>query len=75
MHCSPKNENISNIELAEESQNQLLTNRKKKKVYSPFIDNIWGADPADMQLINKFNKGFKISIKNLNPCVVCSFKR
>ena len=22
-----------------------------------FIDNIWGADLADMQLISKFNKG------------------
>ena len=25
---------------------------------SPFIDNIWAADVADMQLISKFNKGF-----------------
>ena len=23
-----------------------------------FIDNIWGANLADMQLISKFNKGF-----------------
>ena len=30
--------------------------KKKKKVKSPFIDNIWGADLADMQLISKFNK-------------------
>ena len=28
-----------------------------KKVQSPFIDNIWGADFANMQLISKFNKG------------------
>ena len=27
------------------------------KVYSPFTDNILCADLADMQLINKFNKG------------------
>ena len=26
---------------------------------STFIDNIWGADFADMQLISKFNKGFR----------------
>ena len=26
---------------------------------SPFIDNIWGADLADMQLISKFNIGFR----------------
>ena len=31
----------------------------KRKVQSPFIDNIWGADLADIQLICKFNKGFK----------------
>ena len=37
--------------------NQLLENFKKRKVYSGFRDNIWGADLADMQLISKFNKG------------------
>ena len=30
---------------------------KKGKVHSFFIDNTWGADLADMQLISKFNKG------------------
>ena len=29
----------------------------KRKSQSPFIDNISGADLADMQLTNKFNKG------------------
>ena len=38
--------------------NQLLENLKKK-VYSGFKDNIWGTDLADMQLISKFNKGFR----------------
>ena len=37
--------------------NQLLK-IKKKKVYSGFKDNIWGADLADMELISKFNKVF-----------------
>ena len=32
---------------------------KKRKVYSGFRDNIWGADLADIQLISKFNKGFR----------------
>ena len=27
------------------------------KAHSSFIENIWGIDLADMQLINKFNKG------------------
>ena len=31
----------------------------KGKVYSSFIDNIWGADLAHMQLISKFNKGIR----------------
>ena len=31
------------------------------KVHSLFIDNICGADLADMQLISKFNKGFRFS--------------
>ena len=38
---------------------QLLESFKKEKVYSSFIDNIWGADLADMQLISKFNKGIR----------------
>ena len=39
--------------------NQLLEISKKRKVYSGFRDNIWGADLADMKLISKFNKGFR----------------
>ena len=31
----------------------------KRKVHLLFIDNIWEADLADMQLISKFNKGFR----------------
>ena len=54
-----KNENISNKELAEELHRPIIRKSKKRKVHSPFIDNIWGADLADMQLISKFNKGFR----------------
>ena len=32
---------------------------QKRKVYSTFIDNIWGTDLADTQLISKFNKAFR----------------
>ena len=35
-------------------------NLQNRKVQSPFIDNIWSADLADMQLISKFNKGFML---------------
>ena len=51
-----KNENISNKGLAEELQKPIIRNFNKRKVHSP-INNIWGADLADMQLISKFNKG------------------
>ena len=33
---------------------------KRRKVHSPFIDNIWVSDLADMQLISKFNKQIHI---------------
>ena len=42
----------------------------KRKVLSPFIDNIWGADLADMQLISKFNKGFRFLL-----CVIDIFSK
>ena len=53
-----KNENISNKKLAEELHKPIIWKFEKRQVHSPFIDNIWGADLADTQLISKFNKGF-----------------
>ena len=32
---------------------------ERRKNYSSFKDNIWGADLADMELINKYNKGIR----------------
>ena len=32
---------------------------KKRQAQSSFIDNVWGADLADMQLISKYNKGIR----------------
>ena len=37
----------------------MIRKLKKRKLYSRFKDNIWGGDLADMQLISKFNKGFR----------------
>ena len=54
-----KNKNISNKESAEELHKPIIRKLKKRKLHSPFIDNIWGADLADMQLISKFNKGIR----------------
>ena len=43
---------------------------KARKVYSGFKDNIWRADLADMQLISKFNKGFRFLL-----CVIDIFSK
>ena len=51
-----KNENISNKELAEDLQKPIVRKLNKSKEHSPFIENIWGAYLADMQLISKSNK-------------------
>ena len=32
----------------------------KRKVHSPFIDNIWAGNLTDIQSISKVNKGFRI---------------
>ena len=51
--------NKQNLQLAEELHKSIIRNFLKRTVYSRFKDNIWGADLADMQLISKFNKGFR----------------
>ena len=55
-----RNENISNRELAKELYKPVIRKFKKRKVHSPFIDNIWGSGLVDMQLISKFNKEFRL---------------
>ena len=55
-----KNENISDKELAEELHKLIIRKSQKRKVHSPFIDNILGTDLDDMQLISKFNKGLRV---------------
>ena len=52
-----KNENISNKVLAEVLHKPIIRNFKKRKVRLSFIENVWVADLAHMQLISKFNKG------------------
>ena len=49
-----KNEIIQNKELAEELDQPIIRKFVIQKVYSSFIDNIWGTDLADMQLLSKF---------------------
>ena len=46
--------------------NQLLEN----VIHSPFIDNIWGVDLTDMQLISRFNKGIRFLL-----CVIDTYSK
>ena len=48
----------------------IIRNFKKRAVYSGSKDDIWGADLADMQLICKFNKGFRFLL-----CVIDIFSK
>ena len=46
------------LQLASELHKPIIMKFKRKRVYSSFKDNIWGADVADMQL-KKYNKGIR----------------
>ena len=45
--------------MAEELHKPIIRKFKKRSVYSRFKDIIWSVDLADMQIISKFNKGFR----------------
>ena len=47
---------LQNEQLANELHKPIIRKLKKRKMYSLFKDNIWGADLSDMQLISKFNR-------------------
>ena len=53
-----KNETITCKELAGELHKPIIKKIEKRKGNSPFINNIWGPDLADAQLISKFSKSF-----------------
>ena len=48
----------------------IITEFNKENVHSPFMDNIWGAEREDMQLIGKFNKEFGFSL-----CVIYIYSK
>ena len=62
--------NKENIQLADELHKPIIRKFKKRKVYSSFRGNIWGADLADMQLLSKFNKEFRFLF-----CVIDNFSK
>ena len=51
-----------NKQLPEELHKPIIKKFKERRLYSAFKENIWSADLADMQLISKFNKGFRFFI-------------
>ena len=65
-----KSEVISNKESAEELHKPIIRTFKKQRVYWTFIDNIWGAGLADMQLIRKLIKKICLLL-----CVIYSFSK
>ena len=56
---SVKSKIMSNQQLTEELPKPIIRKFEKRKVYSSFKDNTWGADLADMHLISKYDKGFQ----------------
>ena len=62
--------NNENIQLADELHKPIIRKFKKRKVYSSFRDNIWGVDLTDMQLLSKFNKGYRFLL-----CVIDIFSK
>ena len=59
-----KNKIKKSQQLANELHKPIIRKFKKRKLYSSYKDNIWGVDLADMQLINKYNKGIKYLLCN-----------
>ena len=59
-----------NEQSVEELHKPIISKFRKRKVYSSFKDNIGGADLADMQLISKFNKGFRFLL-----CIIDIFSK
>ena len=55
-------QNMSDQQLAEEL-NRRIRKFKKRKVQSPFIDNIWG---AYMQSISKFNRRHRLLLRAID---------
>ena len=51
--------NEPNYQLSNELHKPIIRKFRKRKVYSSFRYNIWGADLADMLSLNKYNKGNK----------------
>ena len=54
------------MQLADEFHKRII----RKFINSPFRDNIWGVDLANIQLLSKFNEGFRFLL-----CVIGIFSK
>ena len=59
-----------NQQLAEGLHKPIIRKFEKRKVHAVFKENIWGADLADIQLLNKYNKGIRFLL-----CVIDIFSK
>ena len=70
---------MPNQQLANKLHKPIISKFKKRKVYSSFIDNIWGVDLADMKLKSKYNKGIRYLLCDIDLFrkyrFCCSFER
>ena len=64
------NEIKQNAQSAKELLKPIIKKFHKRRVYSGFKDDIWGADLADMQSISKLNKGTRFLL-----CVIDIFSK
>ena len=61
-----KKEIMQNEKLPKKLYKLIIWKFEKRKVHLSFIDNIWGAYLAGIQLISKFHKGFRFLLCAIN---------
>ena len=64
---------MKNKELAEKLHNLIIRKFEKLKVHSSFINSIWSADLADVQLLNKFNKRIRFLLSVIDIYSKCAW--
>ena len=63
-----RNEIMSNKELVEELHKPIIRKFENQKVNLSFIDNIWTAGLADMELISQFNEVYRFLFCVIDIC-------
>ena len=55
-------------QLAKELHKPIIRKFEKQKVHLSFVDNVWSADLAGIQLISKFDEGFQFLLCVIDIC-------